>query len=166
MEKESTVNYFDLGENPNPPTIRLLVVIACVALAVMLCIAVILAILKGNLFSLETLSQILFAIISLMLAWVERKERIYPAGQYFIRITNQDIEFCGIGQKTPQHLNFDRIRRVERRWAVIQIKVDDKPWYNINIMYKKRAKLIFQQLQSALSQHGGFTHEQNKSVAS
>jgi hypothetical protein len=152
MQEKQTEIYFDLGEKPYSSKQRRMITVFCLAWGGLSLLAAIMAIWQSRPFFFDVLNPSLFVIISLRLAWEEWKERLHPHGQYYVRINNQQIEFRGIGQKKVETLELSDIKKIERRWATIQIKVEGRTWINLNVFYKNRARIIFEQLQFKIPQ--------------
>jgi hypothetical protein len=149
VENKEISYYLDLGENPAPLFLRRIALGLALAMIPLGIYAIIDGLIEGRSFW-RTITSILnfFGVIGF--GWHLHHERFTPAGEAFVRITSDMIEFRNMGQKETTRISLNQIINSDRQWQKIGLKVDSKPWFYVAAPSRAKAKLIFEHLQKAI----------------
>lgn len=149
MENKEISYYLDLGENPAPLLLRRIALGIALVLIPLGIYILIDGILEGrSVWKVITSMIHFFAVIGL--GWHLHHERFAPAGEAFVRITSDAIEFRNMDQKETTHIPLNQIVSNDRNWQRVGIKIKDRPWLHINAPSRTKAKLILEHLQKAI----------------
>ncbi len=149
MENKEIIYYLDLGENPTPLLLRRIALGVALALIPLGIYVIIDGIIEGRSFW-RTITSVLNFFGVILFGWHLHHERFSPAGEAFVRITSDMIEFRNMDQKETTCISLNQIINSDRQWQKIGLKVDSKPWFYVVAPSRAKAKLIFEHLQKAL----------------
>ena len=149
VENKEILYYLDLGENPAPLFLRRIALGLAIVLIPLGIYILVDGIIEGRSVWRIITSMIHFFTV-IVLGWHLHRERFAPAGEAFVRITSNTIEFRNMDQKETTHIPLNQIAANDRNWQRVGIKVKDQPWFHINAPSRTKAKLILEHLQKAI----------------